>query len=830
MSENKYELEDILSQLRNELKDEDLQKELVTYSKQMKKYDTQALLDEILGQGDAPESNSTEKPPAELSLSESESASTKPVASPDATKPESAEASAPLPDASEQHTLQEQEAYEKEQLRQIMQSSAHLKYLTLRKNREKFVKNFVVKPHFTTPIEIHRADQDSSEENPDEKPHLHLSQDTSEDQLHFSQELQTVEEEQKKANSSPIKPYIPGQTITADIPVVKEPPELSGERSFSSRYIREWNSRAEDRQEDDDLASEYTVPAQTDDVFHALKRLRQFLTIRISVLVVLLILSLGIFFTNSLLEENPLTFLDPLQSPLTFCLTHLGILAAILAVGFGIVREGVIDILRRDPGRNALYSLALLAMIIFNTVILISPESVNSPSVCLYVPVTVVIYLSVMIGKRLAVNRMLTNFKFVSAEFPKYATDILDNQELAEDLTKGVLTDYPNLAYNRKTPFLSHFFDESLSEDLTDKVSHYTTPIVGGISLIVATAAFMLGFDIYVCLTILTGILLVGAGAVSPLVINYPLYLCAKTLSKLGGAVLGYNAIDNFNDANAVIVDASQLFSPGNITLYGIKTFSNMAIDRAILDATSVLCETNSILSGVFLNIVNNRRDFLDPVDTIIYEDGMGISAWISNRRILIGSRELMINHNINVPSKDYEDKYIAQDKNLIYLSAAGELSAVFVFGLDGGEDIREMLIDLINNQMVAIIQTVDPVLTAEELGKVFDMEPECFRVIPSRLHKELDELCETKEFLSGAVSNNGTLPAYLYSLLIAKRLRRPINAGMMVNYVAIGVGILFFILFTFLDGLSQLNNAALCLYETIFFIICIVVQRITKP
>ena len=42
-------------------------------------------------------------------------------------------------------------------------------------------------------------------------------------------------------------------------------------------------------------------------------------------------------------------------------------------------------------------------------------------------------------------------------------------------------------------------------------------------------------------------------------------------------------------------------------------------------------------------------------VDGVLYEDKMGTSAWIYKKKILVGNRDLLINHDIAVPKQAYE-------------------------------------------------------------------------------------------------------------------------------------------------------------------------------
>ena len=91
---------------------------------------------------------------------------------------------------------------------------------------------------------------------------------------------------------------------------------------------------------------------------------------------------------------------------------------------------------------------------------------------------------------------------------------------------------------------------------------------------------------------------------------------------------------------------------------HGIKTFGQRRIDEAILDAASVVCSCETTLADIFLQVIEGKQDILKPVDSVVYEDGMGLSAWVDSKRVLIGNRELMLNHGVDIPSKDYEERY----------------------------------------------------------------------------------------------------------------------------------------------------------------------------
>lgn len=814
MAEKEFSLDDILDELKGQLKangvtditDEEIKK----YSMDVKKYDTGALLQEVTSaleqQQSAPLPQAAEKP-AEESKQQLE-----PV--PEAAEPLKEDAPQAADEQAEQapavfHTseeLQKQQQLEQERLRELMLSTAHLKYISLRKNRERLVKEFVLKPQFTLtqPVEVHKEIRKVPPKPADAA-------------------AQTANADTDERGIRKVKQLPP-----EDADALEE--EETGAPSIWDKITERFRRKPEPQSAAEQSGlDEYTSPKQNGALQSDLQRIRRSVTIRTAVLAVLFVCSLGLLALNGMDGGSPIAALDRVFQPKNFCIANFVLMMAASLTVIDTIGNGMAAVFRQSIGRHTPYAFAMILTLLNSVFFLVKPEAINEKAVSLYVPLAILCSLVMMIGRLLGIKRVIINFKMVSGDFDKYSVDIMSNKGLAEDFTKGALEEDPCLVYNKKTPFLSHFLDESFCEDASDQVARQLFPFVGAIAAVMAIVVLAMGDGPFVALTALTGILLVGTGVVPMVMVNFPLYSCAKNLSKLGGAVLGYDAVEEFSDVNSVLLSADQIFYGKDVTLYGIKTFSGAVIDRVILDATAVLCASNSILGDVFLNIIGNRKDFLDPVDSVIYEDGMGISAWVKNRRVLIGSRELMINHNVKVPGREYEDQYLANDRNLVYLSTGGELSAVFVIGLECSEDVRNMVDGLYNNDIVCVVKTVDPILTQSVLARVFDVPEEAFRVIPSRLHKEFVEISKTDQPAFGAVSNNGTLPAYVYSFLLAKRLNRVIRWGTMLNYAAMGVGVLLFVAFALVGGLGQLSNVTLCVYEGICLLLCLILQKLSR-
>lgn len=862
MSEQKFSVDDILE----ELKQQETQQKQQAYQ-QARRYDTQSLLNEILGDHSAAHSESV--PPKPAVEQPSGSSSTEPPAphfAAEDSKPSQEERQMPPVPAPEEVKPRPQEdrfTLDEEALRKHQEEQGDLRSPLWR------TQEFGVTPSKTQPTEEAQAEKAKSSAVSSEAerlaqraeeydtfrrrreemiqgftlktpPHLEEGQQmpvSSPESLESTQPV-GLSKERTEILQEKLKQFHTGQTgemnraqapkeDTKEIPKGKPDPFAQMHSKESGREEEEEQSPLPEKEgtiaDGDYEFEEFTSLDQADEFAGAFKKTFHRGVWKLVGLAVVFLISLGFSLLGNL-EGTPLEEFGPMVP----CIAQL--VCAVLGFGLALdrMKNGFVTLRPSKASRDSLISLAMVMVIVFSVVLLVvDPQALQASGVYLYVPVVLFELLFGAIGRLMEYRAIITNFKVVSApaQYDKYSVTIEKNQSLAEDLVRpGGLEERAWMAESRKADFLTGFVKESLGNQFGDKTVKVTTPIFLILSLLAGVLSFFLG-DIYTAFTVFTGSLAVSAGAIGLFLTAFPLYTTAKTLSRMGGAVLGGRAMEQFEGVNSLVLDAADLFYPKNITLYGIKTFSNMPIDHAILDATSVLCRTKSVLGCVFLKIIGNHTNYLSPVDSISYEDGMGISAWVNDRRILIGSRELMIHHGIDVPSKDYENRYLEQNRNLVYLSASGELSGVFVLGLGYSEDIRNMLIDLYNNNVLAVVRTVDPILTQQRLAQIFDLPLETFAVVPSRLSKELDASLEPAQTAPALVCHNGRLASQIYSVLCAKVLGRPIHAGRWLYLISAGLGVALFVLFTLLGGVGQISNLFLCIYELISALLCLGVQ-----
>lgn len=240
------------------------------------------------------------------------------------------------------------------------------------------------------------------------------------------------------------------------------------------------------------------------------------------------------------------------------------------------------------------------------------------------------------------------------------------------------------ICVEQKTTNLLGYLNHSFAQDPADEAAQRISPwlfLAGAVGAVLAYVMTREGNAMLSALSAFAAVICACVPVASLLAGNRPLRNACQYLARNDVLLTGYDAVYDFSDANVIAVDAQDLF-PGNcVQLYSIKTFGSQSIDRALLDAAGVAIMTGGPLASIFHRVIEGHTNILPEVDTLVYEDRMGVSGWVSGHRVLIGNRLLMENHGIAMPDADFEKRYTRDGKYAVYLSTMGcYVSYVFDF------------------------------------------------------------------------------------------------------------------------------------------------------
>ena len=612
------------------------------------------------------------------------------------------------------------------------------------------------------------------------------------------------------------------------------------EEPASSRLASAEIPVPEEFPEESEELEDYSSPKDKEAILHDMRSIKSGLLIRIAGMIVLFALSLYLSLAARDIQIGgellPLpTFIQPelhLRSYMV-CLCVVSAIGAIVCAN--TVGGGLLALLKFRANTDTLPMLAMLGTLAQGICFIIKPEFFSTDkadfgsNLYLFFPVALLILLFNLIGKLLVILRIQQNFKLVASEKRKHAAVFLKDRTLLRELSRGLSMEEYTIAYPETSRFLSNFLDNSYSEDHAENMSRVLAPVCLLAGIVLSVLAYLFNKNAAEAVSTFTAIMCVSAPLTSTIAANLPLYRLARRLIPAGAMVSGYSAVDAFSRTEAVVLDAKDLFRPSDIILHGIKPFDKSQIDSVILDAASVVCNTDGMLTDVFNKIIGSNRSMLRPVENVTYEDSMGLSAWVDGKRVLVGNRELMVNHGVEVPSNDYEMRYVKDRKNIVYLANSGQLSAMFVISYRPNKQTREQLDKLSERGMYLIINTSDPNITAEKIHAAYDFPMEQIKLMPAKFHAAYESLTAEKDRSPAKIGFIGSSRMMVTAILDCFVARTAIDQAVLIQMIALVAGYALVALFSLMGNLSYLSILHLILFQAVWAIIGTVVPNLKR-
>ena len=528
--------------------------------------------------------------------------------------------------------------------------------------------------------------------------------------------------------------------------------------------------------------------------------------------------------------ESSYTFLYPALSQLMtvrgYCFLHLILGLLILFITFPTVINGMRKLFHREADSDTIAAMPLIPCLLTVLATIFVPEPMQHNLVHIFLPVSSFILLMNSIGKLFIIRRATRNFALLTKNFEKYIVTCVQSETAAEELTRGVVQDYPILATIRKTKQMSDFLRHTYASDLADRFSKKLAPIVAGISLLLAAA--ITGIRIGVLKTpaenipffcsVLTMLLTAGCSAGIPLTVNLPLDRASKRLCPHGCTLLGYQSVDDFYDVNSILVPAATLFPKQSITISGIKNFSGFQVEEALLDAASMVYAADSILQNAFAALVEEKDGgMLYQVEDCSYEDNLGICGWIRHRRVLLGNREMMMAHHVEgMPTKVRELEMTSGSQDVLYLSVSGVVAGMFVIDITADPMVKRQMQRLKEEQISVIIKSVDSCITLQRLTTLFGVPDSMLKILPSADDDLYEKETAPLQDVSASTIHDGSFFGTARLLLEARSIKRAATTGLLLQVIAVILGLSICIGYILVNGYDNITSQTLLFFQLV--------------
>lgn len=508
-----------------------------------------------------------------------------------------------------------------------------------------------------------------------------------------------------------------------------------------------------------------------------------------------------------------------------------------LLVGFSFfvnrisILSGLTPLIRFKGNSDTAVAVGAVAAVIQSIVSFFCLGDLNSFAVNYYSVVVLLAFFANNCGKLFMVLRVKDNFRFVSSKGQKYAAKIYNNESVANQMMSGTASDKNIIAYQHKTDFPANFLKISYapdpSEDLASKLAPITTIAAILITMIygIVKVSFADAINAFALITA------VAVPVSTLLAVNLPVRKLCKTLLSFGAMLSGYPSIKQFCDSTAVMIDATELFPPDSIELEGIKTYEEYNVDESLLCGIAILKEAGNPIANVFDSVVAETKGTLPEVESVLYEDEMGLVGWINSERILVGSRTLMEKYNVETPRIEYEEKYTSNGRQVTYLSRAGRLVAMFVTRYSADPELKVEMQRAETNGISFLIRTTDFNITNDLVAEKYSLFYRSVKVLPTGLGNVLKEAEGTHEENSRSYLITGGKASSLSRAVSGSvKIKHNISLAIVIQLIAVILGILLAATLSLYAGVGVMGTLEVLIYALFWAIAAIVAPALQKP
>lgn len=393
----------------------------------------------------------------------------------------------------------------------------------------------------------------------------------------------------------------------------------------------------------------------------------------------------------------------------SFYLAFPNILSGIKALANGRVTGGAVG------GLTFILALVQTILSFFNK----SPEGASGMFYC-----AAAIFALLMTAENSSrgTARVMQNFLFCTAKRKSglYGIRAIESEKDAFEVGRALKMGNPDILYSGRVEFPADFIKNSEANSPADSCIKRSLIISSAVSMLLAVISGIITKDIFQAFGVLTGAFCLTSPCAIELALMIPLYLENRKLNSEGGMIAGYDAALECSEAVAASVDSADLFDRAACEMHGMKDFHTVRIDDVLLYAVAIVLKSGGPLTDVFNRIIGGSTELLPPVRDMIYEDRLGLSATIYNQRVLLGNRNLLTHHNIEVLLKSEEDKVKRNGRKILYIAIDSQVAAMFVFNYAEDASLKDSINEMADNGFSLVVRTDDPNVTDELIAARF--------------------------------------------------------------------------------------------------------------
>ena len=490
-------------------------------------------------------------------------------------------------------------------------------------------------------------------------------------------------------------------------------------------------------------------------------------------------------------------------------------LSAVLSIS--TFRKGLTDLIRWKPSCDSAALLATAATLIQSAVSFIVPASGQTSGT--FCAAAVFSLLLCRIAKLFETVGIVSNFKFCAfaAADHLFAIRAFEREADAFEVGKALEKKHPKLRFSQKTRFPATFRKQSDFRSAMDRICKILLPAGFGAALIMAVAGWIKTSSAVDALNAFTGALCVALPVGAAFTVSVPLVLLMQNLNRHGGMIASPEAARENAGVHGVAVDAVDLFDRKHTDVYCFQDYGALHFDAMYLYAAALAIGAHSPAESAFLHAVGNP-DILPPVQGLIYEERLGISATINRKSVLLGNRNLLTTHSIDPPPKSGEVPYLQQNKRVLYLAVDGKVAGMFVIDYVQKKALCVPLQILQDNDTNLLVYAPDSNVTEDFISASFRLRKGGVQLLSPTAGRILrEQQAQETEHMPATAMHNGTAESLMRTLADAAVMQNIQRVAAFIGVIGCAIGWLVSFILLLAKGAGAMNWIFATVYPAVW-------------
>lgn len=290
-----------------------------------------------------------------------------------------------------------------------------------------------------------------------------------------------------------------------------------------------------------------------------------------------------------------------------------------------------------------------------------------------------------------------------------------------------------------------------------------------------------------------------------------PFAILAQRLHRSGAAICGWRGAKILSGECGIVIQDNDLFPKANISMNGMKMYSDMPIRQVVGYATAVVQAAGSGLLPLFEELMKNENGRRYTADSFRQYEGGGLGAEIRGDVVLLGSLPFMRLMGVHVPEG-------TKVLSAVYISVNKELTGVFALTYAPSAAAKSGLQSVVHSPgLTPILATRDFMITPALVKKRYKISTDRleFPVVAERARLSAPEAGSHGR--QGALMARGSFASFAAAVTSGRQLRRTVRSAAVVSLLSgiLGMGLLCIL--TYLDATEAASALNLLLYQLLW-------------